>query len=202
MPTPHGRPGRLVAFEGIDGAGKSTLIAAVADALAATGVDVRTTREPTEGPWGRKIRQSAQTGRLAVEEELRLFELDRREHVATRLLPWLDEGATILIDRYFFSSAAYQGARGLDAQAILAHHRTFAPEPDLLLVLDLDVDTSLARVGQRGAIDAFESRELLAKSRSLFLAFGGTVLDAKQATATLVPQVIAAITAVGVDDRS
>lgn len=201
MPTPHGLPGRLVAFEGIDGAGKSTLIASVAAALRESGVDVRTTREPTNGVWGRKLRESAQSGRLPVEEELRLFELDRREHVATCLLPWLGEGATVLIDRYFFSSAAYQGARGLDAGAILAHHRTFAPEPDTLFILDLDVETSLSRVGQRGAADAFESKELLAKSRSLFLGFGGTVLDATAPTSVLVAQAMAVLSGPGPGDR-
>jgi len=190
MPTPHGLPGRLVAFEGIDGAGKSTLLRAVADALRADGHTVHTTREPTDGVWGRKLRESATSGRLPVEEELRLFELDRREHVERELVPWLRDGDTVLIDRYFYSSAAYQGARGLDPTAILAAHRAFAPEPDSLIILDLDVETSLARVGQRGSADAFESRELLNRSRELFLSFGGTVLDATDPTGALVHQVL------------
>src|SRR5262245_41663250 len=107
---PVGR-GILVAVEGIDGAGKSTLADWLVARLYAHGFDVLRTREPTGGPWGQKLRASMTQGRLSPKEELRAFVEDRREHVEQEIRPALADGRVVVIDRYYFSTAAYQGAR-------------------------------------------------------------------------------------------
>ena len=113
--------GRLIAFEGIDGSGKSTQLVALEAALRADGRDVVSTREPTDGSWGRRIRAMARSGaRVEAAEELRWFVEDRREHVASLIRPALAAGRVVLTDRYYLSTVAYQGARGLDPQQLLA----------------------------------------------------------------------------------
>ncbi len=149
--------GTLVAFEGVDGAGKTTQLARLAAVLRARGAEVVTTKEPTDGPIGRRIRETARTGRLPAEQELELFLADRREHVAGLVAPALARGAVVLIDRYFYSTAAYQGARGLDPRDIVARNLAFAPVPDLVLLFQLPPELGLRRVrGRDGAENLFE----------------------------------------------
>src|SRR4030042_6942583 len=129
-----GRPGRFVkktntkplfiVFEGIDGAGKSVQAKMLADHLQAVGIPLVLTAEPSEGPIGRYIR-SLKVRPEPVEEE-RLFTEDRRHHVQNVIIPALRRGATVICDRYIYSSAAYQGARGMDPEKILAENRQFA----------------------------------------------------------------------------
>lgn len=161
--------GLLLVFEGIDGVGKSTQARAVAEALRARGHEVVASREPTDGPHGRRLRESATTGRLDPAAELELFIADRREHVAQLILPSLARGAVVVLDRYYFSTAAYQGARGLSWEAILEANEAFAPEPDLLVWMDFPPERSLERVKSRGdAANEFERAGLLEVSRRIF----------------------------------
>lgn len=163
--------GRLVAFEGIDGAGKSTQLARLAVALRGAGRHVIETREPSTGAWGRRIREMARSGaRVAASEELRWFVEDRREHVARVIRPGLEAGAVVLTDRYFLSTVAYQGARGLDPARLLADAEAEFPLPDLALVLDVDPAAGLARVASRGgaAEPAFEEAAFLARVVEIF----------------------------------
>lgn len=144
--------GTLLAFEGIDGAGKSTQLQRLADTLRARGCDVVTTREPTDGPHGRRIREMARSGPpLAPEQELAWFMADRETHVAAVIEPALSRGAVVMTDRYFLSTAAYQGARGLGTEAILSDAEGRFPTPDLALIFELSVAAALARVRRRGA---------------------------------------------------
>ena len=108
----------LIVFEGIDGTGKSTQVRLLAQALEERGLTVVTSREPTDGPFGQKLRLSMITGRLSPEEELALFHEDRRDHVEHLILPALEAGKVVILDRYFFSTMAYQGARGFDDGSI------------------------------------------------------------------------------------
>jgi dTMP kinase len=164
--------GFLLVIEGIDGAGKSTLQRTLATWCRAQGHTVVTSREPTDGPHGKALRQSALSGRLSPEAELDLFLKDRAEHVATLIHPALARGEVVILDRYYFSTAAYQGARGLDPQAIIAANEVFAPIPDLVLLLDLDPAAGHIRIGQRGtALDDFEGAPYLAEVRRIFLTF-------------------------------
>jgi dTMP kinase len=165
--------GALVAFEGIDGSGKTTQLARAACALRAAGREVVETREPTDGAFGRRIRAMARSGeRVAPEEELRWFVEDRREHVASVIAPGLAAGAWILCDRYYLSTVAYQGARGLDPARLLAEAEAEFPRPDLALVFDLEPEAALARVATRGgaAEPAFEEADFLARAAALFRA--------------------------------
>ena len=165
--------GRLLALEGLDGCGKSTQVEPLAEALRGAGHDVLTTREPTDGPHGRRIREMARSGEsVAPEEELRWFVEDRREHVAQVLEPALAARRVVLTDRYYLSSVAYQGARGLDWSAILADSEREFPAPDLALLFEIDPAAGLARVRARGgALDrGFEHPELLARVAEIFRA--------------------------------
>jgi dTMP kinase len=164
--------GFLIAIEGIDGAGKSTLQRRLADWCRSEGRIVTTGREPTDGPHGRALRESARSGRLSPEAELELFLKDRHDHVASVIAPALRRGEVVILDRYYFSTAAYQGARGIDPEKILAANEAFAPVPDLVLLLDIDPSAGHQRIGARGgAPDGFEGAAYLADVRRIFLGF-------------------------------
>ena len=162
--------GKLIVIEGIDGTGKSTQATLLAEALRAKGHDVVQSHEPTDGPWGKKLRESATTGRLSIENELEYFLKDRQQHVEELISPTVQRGGIVILDRYYFSSMAYQGARGIDPAQIRAENEAFAPQPDLLVILDLDVDVALKRIGVRdGEANEFEKKENLQFCRDLFL---------------------------------
>jgi dTMP kinase len=164
--------GRLIAFEGLDGCGKTTQIARLAEAFQKAGHDVVVTCEPTGGEYGRRIRAMAHGGAppVAREEELRWFVEDRREHVSGCVAPALAFGRHVLTDRYFLSTVAYQGANGFDPARLLAEAEAEFPIPDLVLLLELDVETALARVHARGARveGAFEARGRLERVARIF----------------------------------
>lgn len=167
LPIPGGL---LIAIEGIDGAGKTTLAQALRDTLAAGGTTVMLSKEPTNGPWGTRLRESASTGRLTPDEELDLLIKDRREHVDTLIRPALERGEVVILDRYFPSNVAYQGAAGLDVDAVLAKN-DFAPRPDLLLLLDLEPSVGLERIRRRGdKPNHFETDDNLSRCRAIFKA--------------------------------
>ena len=163
--------GSLLAFEGLDGSGKSTQIARCARALHAAGIECVQTCEPTDGEMGRRIRAMARSGEtVAPEEELRWFWEDRREHVDEVIEPALAAGRWVLTDRYFLSSVAYQGARGLDPGEILRRSEADFPLPDLALVLQLSAAAGLARVQARAGVPepAFERLDFLERVEAIF----------------------------------
>lgn len=163
-------PGTFIVIEGIDGTGKSTQARLLAGWFEALGREVLVSREPTDGPWGTKLRQSAASGRLSAEEELECFLEDRRQHVEELIAPALATGKVVVLDRYYFSTMAYQGARGFDPDEIRKLNEAFAPRPDLLLILDLDVDAAHGRIGARGdSANEFEQRDSLERCRQIFL---------------------------------
>ncbi|MGC8991042.1 MAG: dTMP kinase [Verrucomicrobiia bacterium] len=163
--------GFLIAIEGIDGTGKSLQAHEVGRVLRERGLDCILTHEPTNGPWGRKLRESAINGRLSPEEELQAFIEDRKQHVAEVIRPALSAGRIVITDRYYFSTVAYQGARGFDPNDLLRQNEAIAIEPNLLIIIDLDPQTALARVGNRdGRTNVFETITQQSKSRDIFLA--------------------------------
>ncbi len=162
--------GLFIVIEGIDGTGKSTQASRLGEWFQSQGREVVLSREPTDGPWGKKLRESASTGRLSPEDELQYFLNDRRQHVDELIKPALADGKVVILDRYYFSTMAYQGARGFDPLEIRKRNEEFAPVPDLLLILDLDVDTAHTRIGVRGdTTNEFEKRENLMRCREIFL---------------------------------
>lgn len=160
----------FIVFEGIDGTGKSTQARRLATHFQNQGHTVLLSREPTDGPWGTLLRNSAETGRLSAAQELETFLKDRRQHVEEKIAPALAAGHIVILDRYYFSTMAYQGIRGFDPLEIRAKNEAFAPIPDLLLIMDLDVETSIQRIGSRGdAINEFEQKNSLERCREIFL---------------------------------
>jgi dTMP kinase len=139
--------GLFVVFEGIDGTGKSTQINLLQEKLRRLGYSVISTYEPTDGPYGRKIRELfINRSTVSHEEELELFMADRRQHVEEVIRPALDKGQVVLCDRYYLSTVAYQGANGLDPDEILARNKAFAPVPDLALILELEPALGILRI--------------------------------------------------------
>lgn len=180
-------------IEGIDGAGKTTLARALVEALRARGADALATREPTDGPHGRRIRELARSGRegVTVAEEVELFTADRADHVRDELAPALLAGKTIVLDRYYYSTMAYQGARGADPADILRRSLAFAPEPDLVVLMKILIPQALdrIRVSRGDTPDAFEGADYLRRVDGLFESFSyPRVLraDALRPTAELV----------------
>ena len=180
--------GLLVVIEGIDGSGKTVLADTLFADLAARGFAVVRSKEPTDGPWGRQLRASAQNGRLPVMTEVDLLISDRRHHVETVITPALAEGAIVLLDRYFPSMIAYQGAAGVSVDALMTLN-AFAPRPDLLLLLDLDPQMSRRRIQLRGDTpNAFEDAQTLQRCRAIFLALqlpNTVTIDAAQSVTTV-----------------
>jgi dTMP kinase len=163
--------GQLIAFEGLDGCGKSTQVTRLAAALRAAGHDVVETREPTNGKYGQRIRSLAKSGgSVSHAEELRWFVEDRREHVAAVVEPALSAGRVVICDRYYLSTVAYQGARGADADEVLESSEAEFPIPDLVVLLEITPDAGLARVHERGrAIEShFEEVEYLMAVDAIF----------------------------------
>lgn len=165
--------GTLVALEGIDGSGKSTQARLLRDALEARGVDAVAFREPGDSEFGDKLRRQFLDGRtVSPQEEADLFVEDRKLDVRHNILPALAAGQVVVMDRYYFSTMAYQGALGLDVDELRATNEAFAPRPDLTLILDVPAATSAARIqASRQAPDSYEGTEYLARVRELFLSF-------------------------------
>lgn len=162
--------GLFIVIEGIDGTGKSTQVKRLGEWFLSQGREVVLSREPTAGPWGTKLRESASTGRLSPADELQYFLNDRQQHVEELIRPALEAGKVVILDRYYFSTMAYQGSRGFDPAEIRQKNEAFAPVPDRLLILDLDVDIALERIGARGdTANEFEKRDSLQRCREIFL---------------------------------
>jgi len=162
--------GRLISFEGLDGAGKSTQMTMLARWLDTQHVPFIQTREPGGTSLGNEIRQLLlNRPELAIVPlaEAFLFQADRAQHFATLVIPALQEGKLVLTDRCFDASIAYQGfARGLDIALIenLSLLATQGYKPDLTVLLDLDpsqvqhrTDTAQTLTGMREERKRFDA---------------------------------------------
>jgi dTMP kinase len=152
----------LIAFEGIDGTGKSTLAARLAARLRAGGREVVETREPWTSPAGTRLREllGRSDRTTSGSEELELFHADRAAHVAAVVRPALARGAVVVQDRTFWSTAAYQGARGVPVPEILARSLAIAPRPALTILLELEPAVALERIARsRAGRSSFERLE-------------------------------------------
>ena len=154
---------RFVTLEGGEGAGKSTQIARLAQALAEAGIETATTREPGGSPGADAIRRllvEGEPGRWDGETEALLHFAARRDHLVRTVWPALAAGSWVLCDRFADSTMAYQGyGHGLDRAFIDTLYRLTVGEfrPDLTLILDLPVANGLARAAARGgAEDRYE----------------------------------------------
>lgn len=192
--------GLLLAFEGIDGTGKSTQIQILAQKLQEQGRKVVLTREPSDSIYGQRIRQLyTRRDSCTPAEELELFLQDRRLHVQEVIQPALVQGRIVLTDRYYYSTVAYQGAAGMDPADILARHH-FAPKPDLVFLLTMQPELSLERIRQgRGEQpNAFEQLDNLRKVAQIFATLEDTCIrriDASQAVEAVQAEIQAALAA-------
>jgi len=159
--------GRFIALEGIDGCGKSTQAAMLADALRADGRDVLLTREPGGTALGEAVRNLLLNGEhVAPVSEALLFAAARAQHVAQVIRPALDAGTWVLTDRFVDSSLAYQGgARGLGIDEVwrLNEPAVRGCLPDLAVVLDVPADQAAAR--DTGPHDRIESEGIALQQR-------------------------------------
>lgn len=165
------KKGYLFVLEGIDGTGKTTLAGMLARRLSEEGYAVELTREPSDSVWGRRIRESFLGHvRLDLQEECRLFVLDREAHVAEIIAPALKNGKLVVCDRYYFSTMAYQGARGANVKEIQMQNERIAPIPDRVFYLRLAPEKALKRIQElRGDVpNNFESLEYLRKVAAIF----------------------------------
>lgn len=144
--------GLFIAFEGIDGCGKSTQLKLAADRLAGEGHRVVTTREPGGTAIAEKIREiliAPAHKEMSSECELLLYLAARAQHVREKILPSLEKGATVLCDRFQMATFAYQGFGRSIPLPFLATVNNFATDgctPDITFVFDLGVETSFSRM--------------------------------------------------------
>ncbi|MBI5717568.1 MAG: dTMP kinase [Burkholderiales bacterium] len=154
--------GRFVTFEGIDGAGKSSHIEALAHWMRARGHEVIVTREPGGTPLAERLREMVLAEPMDTLTELLLVFAARRDHLAGQIVPALARGATVLCDRFTDASFAYQGAgRGL-APALIGHLEQWVQEgrqPDLTLWFDLPAQVAAQRRTAARAPDRFEQQD-------------------------------------------
>ena len=163
----------FIVFEGIDGSGKSTQADMLYDFLKSSGTDTVKLVEPTDGEWGRKIRETLKGNVVPpVEEMTELFILDRREDVEKNIVPALKSNKVIVMDRYFFSTAAYQGAMGDDPDRIIKKNiESGFPVPDRVYFIDIDPALAMERIdrrNQKGEKEIFEKKAFLKRVRELY----------------------------------
>ncbi|EPG74470.1 dTMP kinase [Leptospira fainei serovar Hurstbridge str. BUT 6] len=199
-------PGFFV-FEGLDGSGKSTLSRYVFDRLSQQSVPAICFAEPTKYETGQFLRKFLRGEiELSGEDQIQAFLKDREMSLEKNILPALAEGKIVLLDRYIYSTAAYQSGLELSAQEILRRNLEQGfPEPDLLFYLDLDPELALLRMeGRENAKERFESLEVLRKIRDSYESIlpSSTIrLDAKKTTAELANIVLEKILSVSGDCR-
>lgn len=195
--------GQFIVIEGIDGAGTTTQLQLVASLLRERGFAVLTTREPSDGPVGRFIRQqlvSAPGAERPVDELAlaALFAADRLNHLHREVLPAISRGDFVLCDRYLWSSFAYQTesvgddawVRALNAKAL---------QPSLTVLVDVSAELASTRRAQRGGEaeryedDAFQAR-LVTRYRALCAADPtGFLVDGAQSKNAIAAQIVARI---------
>ena len=161
-PYPTAPTGRFISFEGIDGAGKSTHIDALAQWITERGHEVVLTREPGGTELAEQLRQLVLHQPMDALTEALLVFAARRDHLQQRILPALARGATVLCDRFTDATFAYQGGgRGFDLD-VLAQLESWVQQgrqPDLTIWFDLPAATAAARRGAVRAPDRFEAQD-------------------------------------------
>ena len=159
----------LIDLEGIDGCGKSTQSKFLMKKFEENNEKTIILKEPTSGKYGKKLWEMLSGKREATTEQiLDLFVMDRKEHVDDKINPALKEGKIVLMDRYYYSTMAYQAAAGIDVNRIRKDNE-FAPKPDIVLIFDLPADLAMKRVKGHSVADVFEKEEHLEKVRAAYL---------------------------------
>jgi dTMP kinase len=154
--------GKFITFEGIDGAGKSTHLAFVADLIKSRGIQVVTTREPGGTALGERLREMLLQEKMHLETEALLMFAARREHIAQVIEPALNRGDWVISDRFTDATFAYQGGGrklSLDKLAILEQWVHPHLQPDLTLLFDVPLEVARARLDATRELDKFEKEQ-------------------------------------------
>ncbi|MFZ6800185.1 dTMP kinase [Undibacterium sp. Di24W] len=154
--------GLFISFEGIDGAGKSTHISFVQEALRQRGIRVISTREPGGTPLGEALRALLLKEKMHLETEALLMFASRREHIAQVIQPALDAGTWVISDRFTDATFAYQGGgRKLDLNKLNALEQWVHPDlqPNLTLLFDVPIDVARTRLDATRTLDKFEQEK-------------------------------------------
>lgn len=174
----NNQKGKFIAFEGIDGSGKSTQIRRLGKHLSSKGLRCYETREPTDSPIGSLIHQ-VMTGRIAADHKViaSLFVADRVDHLLNTtdgIIQQIDSGVTVITDRYYFSSYAYHGV-DMDMDWVIQANSISADilRPTVTVFLDVPVEKAIERIQRdRFHVELFEKEERLRRVREqYFLAF-------------------------------
>jgi dTMP kinase len=206
--------GIFITFEGLDGCGKSTQLERLAAELRSEGIDVLTTREPGGTAIGERIRSillDSATSGLTPMAELALMFASRAQQLEELIVPTLERGAWVLCDRFTDSSEAYQGGgRELGSQAVLDLHRVVCRNvwPDLTVLMDSEVEASLARARRRNLKKTAaanenrfetEDRAFFERVHEAYRAIAKRekqrvlILDARRPADVVHPQIVAAV---------
>jgi dTMP kinase len=157
---------KFITVEGVEGVGKSTNIAFMESYFREKNLPLLTTREPGGTPFAEEIRALLLANReegVVEDAELLLMFAARAQHLREKIIPALDKGQWVLCDRFTDATYAYQGAgRHVDMAKIARLEELIQGElrPDLTLLLDIDVEQGMQRVGDRGELDRFEQEQL------------------------------------------
>lgn len=164
----------FIAFEGIDGSGKSTQVKLLAEALTQLGHKVYTTHEPTSGPIGKMIRDIFNHRLEGSQHTIAaLFAADRLEHIVNQtdgILNKMSDGYTVITDRYYFSSYAYHSVH-VDMDWVIELNREAAKllRPDITIYIDIAPEVSMERIQKnRGSVEMYETLDNQKKVHALY----------------------------------
>jgi len=164
----------FIVFTGLDGSGKGEQIAKLSQYLYEKNKhkDIYLTREPSNSPYGKKIREEIlketnplKKARLCLE----LYTKDREWHVNNIILPQLQKGNILICDRYYYDTMAFQQTQGISLNEIIELNKRF-PKPDITFILDVNAETALKRIEKRGLSKTkFEELEFMKELKENFL---------------------------------
>ena len=178
------KKGFFIVIDGIDGSGKSEIVKMLHNYLFSKNKNFKilTTREPTNGKFGIKIREmlrKEKNPKSSSKELMGFFIKDRKEHLKTTIEPFLDAsngGMNIVIcDRYYYSTIAFQSAQGLDMKEIMEKNKGFR-KPNIAFILDVEPSIALKRIENREK-EKFEQLEFMKKIRANFLKMPNLLKD-------------------------
>jgi len=160
---------KLIVFEGIDGAGKTTVSRKIVEILSSKGFKTFYTREPSDSPFAQllnDLKTKIDTGPII---DALAMSLDRAFHMMNEVEPRLAEGYVVVMDRYYHSTIAYQGAMGADIKWIRDINRVFR-KPDIAFYLDVSVETAMRRIrDKKSRWPFYEFKDFLSKVRDIYL---------------------------------
>ena len=185
----------FIVFEGIDGAGKTSLIEKLFTYYKLKNVNISKFQEPTDYETGKKIREFLK-GNLNLDKKdlLHLFIEDRKMSIEYNILPSLKKKSHVLLDRYYYSTCAYQAENELEALNLYKKFQSEYLIPDFLFFLDINPKLALKRLNKRENLDTFETLDYLEKVRknyhSIFKEKPHTILNAEKSLEELFKEVL------------